>query len=109
MRNTPFLLVAVPIFALAGAACEPAEEEQEPAAEEAATTEADVEAIHALLRSTRDPGTRFSTSFRSARLHLGQHRSWRSTSHDFGAQLLGVISTCTCLRYVIFHVLTARH
>ncbi len=49
MRNTPFLLVAVPIFALAGAACEPAEEEQEPAAEEAATTEADVEAIRALL------------------------------------------------------------
>ncbi len=49
MRNTPFLLVAVPIFALAGAACEPAEEEQEPAAEEATTTEADVEAIRALL------------------------------------------------------------
>ena len=49
MKNTPFLLVVVPIFALAGAACEPAEDQQQPAAEEAATTEADVEAIRALL------------------------------------------------------------
>lgn len=48
MRYTPFLLFAVPVFALSGAACAPAEDREEPAAEQVATTEADVEAISGL-------------------------------------------------------------
>ena len=51
MRHMPFLLVTVPVFALSGAACAPAEDQEEPAAEQVATTEADVEAIRGLQRT----------------------------------------------------------
>lgn len=48
MRYTSLLLVAVPVFALSGAACAPVEDQEEPAAEQVATTEADEEAISGL-------------------------------------------------------------
>jgi uncharacterized protein (TIGR02246 family) len=48
MKYAPFLLVAVPVLALSGVACVPAEDQEEPAAEQVATTEADVEAIEGL-------------------------------------------------------------
>ena len=48
MRYTHFLLVAVPVLALTGAACAPAEEQQEPAAEAAATPEAEA-AVRAVV------------------------------------------------------------
>jgi hypothetical protein len=51
MRYTAHLLVAVPVFALSGAACAPVEDQEEPAAEQVATTEADVEAIRGLQRT----------------------------------------------------------
>jgi uncharacterized protein (TIGR02246 family) len=51
MRYARFLLVALPAVALSGAACAPAEDPEEPAAEQADTTEADAEAIRGLLSS----------------------------------------------------------
>jgi ketosteroid isomerase-like protein len=51
MRYARFLLVALPAVALSGAACAPAEDPEEPAAEQAGTTEADAEAIRGLLSS----------------------------------------------------------
>ena len=48
MKYAPFLLVAVPVFALSVVACAPAEDQEEPAAEQVATTEADMEAIGGL-------------------------------------------------------------
>jgi uncharacterized protein (TIGR02246 family) len=51
MRYSPFLLVTVPVFALSAAACAPAEDQEELAAEQVATTEADEEAIRGLQRT----------------------------------------------------------